>query len=153
METNSKNTEYVNNQVLKYYEKTSQHLFLRNNSTFVKLLTIEDKYIVQLIFNNSKVEAYIRKVDKFSSYSDVSSLLDLGKDNSAAKVATYYAKRCDTFPKYNGPYKSIKNFKLMKENIEKVKDVINDHLNEINNGKFSLSSKLDFLKEIKLKIE
>jgi hypothetical protein len=78
--------------------------------------------------NQSKVDVNFYDVNKFLSYSDVSTLLELGKDISAANVAVRHAKTGDAFQQWQGPYKSIKNFKLMKENITKADEIVKEFI-------------------------
>ncbi|MCK9576286.1 MAG: hypothetical protein WC979_01075 [Candidatus Pacearchaeota archaeon] len=119
------NIEKVNSHVLNYINKTSQHLFVTPTGMFLKVFTVKtstETLCVKLKFNDKLCNVSIWKIEERNKNSHyVTQLLIDGKDQSAANVAKHAWKHEVLFYAYEGPVKSIKNFKLMKEKIEEIK--------------------------------
>lgn len=119
--------QVVNSKLVKYFEETSKHLFVRNGN-FVKTLLVKDKeqkdFVVILEFNPDKCSIEIKPINYWED-STVKNLISMDRISSAYNYQRYLWKNTTIFPDYKGEVKSIKNFKFMREKIAEVEKIIN----------------------------
>jgi hypothetical protein len=156
MKTEVKNVEksqLVGQELLKYFNNTSKHLFITDDNRFYKVLPIKVEnnwYVCKIYFDGELCQTSIYKLNDLSY--EVKRLMNKGMYTSAAKVAVHEWKM-DLFPKsiYDGyGYKrtSIKNFKLMKEKMFEVIKCVQKNLIE-NGEQHTKEEIMKILKDIK----
>lgn len=127
METNT-NKQIVDTKLVNYFQKTSNHLFIRNGK-FFKVMLVQDKqgdnYVVTLEFNEKGCSLDIKPI-KYWHCGTVTELIENGKLNSAYNYQKSIWKHCSLFTEWNGKCTSIKNFKLMKEKMNDIRNLINE---------------------------
>lgn len=132
METIVKTTEnksqVIGQEIMKYFEKTSQHLFINKDTDyFYKVLTVKIggvPHAIKLTFNGEKCNVSIYDLTKLSQM--VKHLVDKGMYTSAAKVAVHEWKSY-MFPGYERTKISIPNFKLMKSKMSDVSKYVQEN--------------------------
>lgn len=97
-----KTTEQIKKEVVIYLEKTSNHLFIKENGDFYKVILSGDNFI---IINGDKVSTY--NIDEYIKWNGVNT-------KCMVKHLLFLNKKL----------KSIKNFKTMKEKSSKIKEAI-----------------------------
>jgi hypothetical protein len=158
METQEKNTEtlaisainIVEKSILDYCKKTNKHLFLKDNKVFYKVLTVNinsDYYALSITFNGDFCKTEIYRINNTDFDYSIKNLINIGKFESAAKVAVHDLKNKYFFADYDGKKVSIKNFKLMKEKMKEVTKFVQDNLLKDNSTWFRSSNNMKGIQE------
>lgn len=121
-------TQKVNTQVIKYVKETSKHLFVtEDKKSFFKVFhtVVNDKNIaVQIVFNEKHCSIDTYDLDNLYIDSSVQPLINAGKIESVNKILKHEFKHQCLFTDWSPNKHAIKNFKLMKEKVAKVEELV-----------------------------
>lgn len=141
-----KDKKTVENAVINYWEKTSKHLFLTSDKSFLKYIPIQLNgtwYVLRLKFNGKLNTCKVEKM--YWDLSTTNDLIVMGRLKSAINNEVHFSKH--HYDWQDGKKQSIKNFKAMKEAINKVIEYI---IQTINTGnKIDTLVVADILKDMK----